>query len=102
MMKKHKKIIAVTAAVMIDVLRRQEYLLRKIAMNQDELLVAVNAANAKTEKIIGEIMALKSAIENASEVSLSPEVEAAIAQLTSNLQVADDLNADAATEEPAV
>jgi len=46
-MSKRKQIMAVTAAVVVDTLRRQEYLLRKIAMNQKELLDALNAANAK-------------------------------------------------------
>lgn len=70
-------------------------------MNQEELLAQINAANAKTEKIIGEITALKTAVENASVHDVSPEVQAALNQLLSNLQVADDLNPDAAATEQA-
>lgn len=92
-MRKNKKIIAVTAAVLIDTLRRQEYLLRKIAMNQKELLDQINAANAKTEKIIGEVRALKTAVENAANVP--QEIVDAVNRLTGSLDDADALNPDA-------
>jgi len=68
-------------------------LLEEILMNQEELLVSLNSANAQTQKIIGEIQALQVALAN-STATVSPEVEAAVNQLLSNLKVADDLNPD--------
>lgn len=65
-------------------------------MNQEELLVQINEANAITTKIIGEIQVLKTAMESASNLQVSPEVETALAQLMTNLKTADDQNADAA------
>ncbi|QOJ19219.1 MAG: hypothetical protein HRU77_01510 [Gammaproteobacteria bacterium] len=82
-----KQIIAVTAAVVINVLLRQERLLRKIAMNQQELLDKLNDANAKSEKIVSEIRMLKTAVENADNVS--PQIAEAANRLIGNLDVAD-------------
>jgi len=76
-------------------LKRQDLLLRVILMDIETLNASLDAANAKTEKIIGEIQALKDAMANAA-VTLPPEVEAKVNQLIGNLQVADDLNADPA------
>lgn len=77
----------------IDAMQRQEKLLLEIKMDIEILNASLDAANAKSEKIIGEIQALKDAMENAA-VTLPPEVEAKVNQLLGNLQVADDLNAD--------
>ncbi len=85
----------------INALKRQESLLEKIIMNQQELLDAVNAANAKVQKITGEIQVLKTALDNASHADVPKELVDAVTQLTSNLDAADELNADAPAEEPA-
>lgn len=85
----------------INALKRQESLLEKIIMNQQELLDAVNAANAKVQKITGEIRALKTALDNASHAGVPQELVDAVTQLASNLDAADELNADASAEEQA-
>lgn len=100
-MKKDQKIIAVTAAVVVDTLRRQEYLLRKIIVNQQELLEALNAANAKTEKISGEIRDLKTALDNAVNADIPQDIVDAVNRLTGNLDAADQLNPDAPVAETA-
>ena len=95
--KHHKRNYGLHCRAVIRSLKRQELLLKEIIMNEKQLLDQINAANAKVEKITGEIRVLKTAVENSKEVS--PELAAAAAQLMSNLQVADDENAD--TEAPA-
>lgn len=66
---------------------------RQNQMNHQELADALNTANTKVDKIITEIQALKDALANADNVPAG--VQDAATALFSNLQVADDLNADA-------
>jgi len=83
----------------INALKRQESLLEKIIMNQQELLTALNAANAKVQKIIGEIQALKTALENTSH-EIPQDIADAANQLFGNIGIADDLNPDAPAPAP--
>jgi len=78
----------------IDALKRQELLLREIKMDIATLSAALDTANALTQKIMGEIGELKTAVATAG-VTLPPEVEAKVNQLLGNLQAADNLNPDA-------
>jgi len=85
-------------------------LLQRIIMNQQEALDAINAANAKLgamsaqmDKVMVEIATLKDAFE-AAQGAMTPELQAAIAQLASNVSnietkvaQADALNPDAAS-----
>jgi len=75
-------------------LKRQDLLLRVILMDLATLSESLDAANAKTTKVISEIQALKDALTN-TPIELPAEIEEKVNQLLSNLQVADDLNADA-------
>lgn len=84
----------------INALKRQESLLEKIIMNEQELLAALNAANAKVQKIVGEIQALKTALDNASHADVPQELVDAVTQLTNNLDVADELSPDAPAPAP--
>jgi len=79
-------------------------------MNEQELLDALNEANAKLTKIETEvkerdavqdskIAALELALENGN--ALSPEVVDALNALKSNLQKVDDINEDAAATDQA-
>lgn len=61
-------------------------------MQQAELQAALEAANAKIDKIVTEVQNLITAVTNAG--STTPEVDAALASLQSKLQGLDDLNPD--------
>ena len=82
----------------MNALKRQEKLLEIIAMNQQELLDALNLANAKAEKINGEIAALKTALDNASHADVPQEIVDAVNRLAANLEAADAQNPDAAEQ----
>lgn len=58
--------------------------------NQTELANQLNALNAQMTKIMGEVQTLLDAIANGGQVS--PEVEAAVAQLSATIQAVDDQN----------
>jgi len=60
---------------------RQELLLKEILMNQDELLVQLNEANALNANMVALIQGLQAAINNANTHNVTPEVEAAINEL---------------------
>lgn len=62
-------------------------------MTNEELLAKVDAANAKVDKIIGEIQALKDLVNTTPDVPQN--IVDAINTLENKLQAADDLNEDA-------
>lgn len=63
-------------------------------MNQQELQAALEAANAKIDKIVTEVQNLITAVQTAGNTT--PEVDAAVASLQAKLQGLDDLNPDQA------
>jgi len=93
-MKNKEKIIAVTAAVLIDVLRRQEYLLRKIMTNVTELAAKIDAVSDKLGKASSEILN-EIATLRASAGQLPEDAEASLARLEAMTQALDDIVPDA-------
>lgn len=65
----------------------------KIIMKNEELLAKLDAANAKADKIIAEIQALKELVNTTPDVPQN--IVDAVNSLESKLQAADDLNEDA-------
>lgn len=62
-------------------------------MTNEELVTQLGDMNTKVDKIKGEIQVLIDAVNNAANVPQN--VQDAVNQLATNLQSADDLNADA-------
>jgi hypothetical protein len=75
---------------------REKEILNKlnlIIMKNEELLAKLDSANAKTDKIITEIQALKELVKTTPDVPQN--IVDAVNTLESKLQTADDLNEDA-------
>ena len=75
---------------------REKEILNKlnlIIMTNEELLAKLDSANAKTDKIITEIQALKELVNTTPDVPQN--IVDAVNTLESKLQTADDLNTDA-------
>ena len=75
---------------------REKEILNKlnlIIMKNEELLAKLDSANAKTDKIITEIQALKELVNTTPDVPQN--IVDAVNTLESKLQAADDLNEDA-------
>lgn len=68
-------------------------LLKQIIMTNEELLAKLTAANAKADKIITEIQALKDLVTGTPDVPQN--IIDAVNELEGKLQAADDLNEDA-------
>lgn len=73
--------------------------LNTMALTNEQAVAKINAQTEKLVKIQGEIQVLKDAINNSGNVS--PEVEAALANLEATVTATDELNEDAPTEPPA-
>lgn len=77
--------------------RRTIKLLKRIAMNMQELKAAIDAATAQADKaraeIVQKITDLEAAIANAGNTT--PEVDAALAALHASVQATDDVVPDA-------
>jgi hypothetical protein len=78
---------------------------RTIAMNQQELIDALNGVNeavgkvgTETTALLAEVQALKDAIEAG---TVTPEVEAALAAVVARVKAVDDLVPDAPAPDPA-
>jgi len=74
---------------------REKEILNKlnlIIMKNEELLAKLDSANAKTDKIITEIQALKELVNTTPDVPQN--IVDAVNTLESKLQAADDLNED--------
>lgn len=86
------------------VLSSLTHLKRIIAMNQTELVEALDTVNAAVEKIgtettalLAEVQTLKDTIEAG---TVSPEVEAALAAVVARVKAVDDLVPDAPEPDP--
>jgi len=65
-------------------------------MTQEELKTLLEASNAKVDKIKGEIQTLIDAVNNSTNVP--QDIQDAANALATNLQSADDMNADPPVE----
>jgi hypothetical protein len=87
-----------TAAKILSEVKHQTKQLNKIIMTNEELLAQIEAANAKADKVITEVQALKDLVGTTPDV---PQVVVdAVNNLTSKLDQLDAINEDAPTENP--
>jgi hypothetical protein len=87
-------------AKILSEVKHHTKLLNKIIMTNEELLAQIEAANAKADKVIAEVQALKDLVGTTPDV---PQVIVdAVANLTSKLDQIDAINEDAPAEEPTV
>lgn len=91
--------ISIRAWFLKPVLSSINHLKRVVAMNQTEVLEALNGVNATLDKIgsettelLAEVQTLKDTIEAG---TVSPEVEAALAAVVARVKAVDDLVPDA-------
>jgi hypothetical protein len=91
--------ISVRGWFLKPVLSSINHLKRIIAMNQVELVEALNAVNSTVEKIGTETTALIDEVQTLTDTinagTVSPEVEAALAAVVARVKAVDDLVPDA-------
>lgn len=71
---------------------------KKTMLSNKDAAIKIDALTTQLGKIATEVQALKDAVANSENVS--PEVEAALANLVTAVSGVDDLNTDAPTEPP--
>jgi hypothetical protein len=87
-----------TAAKILSEVKHHTKILNKLNMTQEELVASLETANAKADKVITEVQALKDLVSTTPDV---PQVVVdAVNNLNAKLDQLDAINEDAPVEEP--